>query len=185
MLLNMNIFHLSGTQWWPGRPDHELLPADPCQEEEPWVHLPPASDITSWQQWTAPSPCWRCSDVHTAHWQHSEEGKKKKKRESYCLKKTYLKNSCITSKTTQWEQEDVFSFRSLFTHSTAPTHADLRIFSALSTFPTRRARRAKSDQSSCSVRCSCLPKRRNPASVEMVLVLPSGSLATTDRKSVV
>lgn len=70
-------------------------------------------------------------------------------------------------------------FCSLVTHCTAPTHADLRIFSALSTFPTRRARRAKSDQSSCSVRSSCLPKRRNPASVEMVLVLPSGSLATT------
>lgn len=104
MLLNMNIFHLSGTQWWPGRPDHELLPAGRCQEEEPWVHLPPASDITSWQQWTAPSPCWHCSDVHTAHWQHSEEGKKEK------ATVIYLMDSCITFKTTHGEQEDAFSF---------------------------------------------------------------------------
>ncbi len=59
------------------------------------------------------------------------------------------------------------------------THANLRILRALSTLPTRKARRAKSDQSSCSVRCSCLPRRRRPASVEIVLVLPSGSLATT------
>lgn len=58
-------------------------------------------------------------------------------------------------------------------------YANLRILRAFSTFPTRRARRAKSDHSSCSVRCSCRPNRRNPASVEMVLVLPSGPFATT------
>lgn len=81
------------------------------------------------------------------------------------------------SQSEPWSQ--LISYLWIQAHSKASIHANLKILRALSTFPTFRARRPKSDQSSCSVRWSCLPRRRSPASVEMVFILPSGSFATT------